>query len=217
MFYYKDIILDKINLNKLECSESARKGDPIAQYNLGSCYQHGNGVIKDYNKALLWYSKSANNGYALGQNNLGELYEKGFGCNKDYNKAFEWYSKSANYECAEGQKNLGNCYYYGRGITKDYNKAFELYLKSANNGCALGQNSLGTNINVKEAIIWYKKALDNGFENANKELNKILLKKFYQKIIDYLRMDKERIFKIILELIQNHKVTYGNMALWLYY
>ncbi|CAB4481150.1 unnamed protein product [Rhizophagus irregularis] len=54
MFYYKDIILDKINLNKLECSESARKGDPIAQYNLGSCYQHGNGVIKDYNKALLW-------------------------------------------------------------------------------------------------------------------------------------------------------------------
>ncbi|PKY43691.1 hypothetical protein RhiirA4_457744 [Rhizophagus irregularis] len=27
MFYYKDIILDKINLNKLECSESARKGE----------------------------------------------------------------------------------------------------------------------------------------------------------------------------------------------
>ncbi|CAB4481157.1 unnamed protein product [Rhizophagus irregularis] len=89
LLYYKDIILDKINLSKLEYSESARKGDPIAQYNLGYCYQYGKRVAKDYNKAFIWYSKSANNDYALGQNNLGECYEKGIGTDKDYEKAFE--------------------------------------------------------------------------------------------------------------------------------
>jgi TPR repeat protein len=169
LYYYKDIILDKINLSKLEYSESARKGNPAAQYNLGYCYQHGKGVAKDYNKAFIWYTKSAKNEYALGQNNLGECYEKGFGTDKNYNKAFELYSKSAENGCAEGQKNLGNCYYYGRGITKDDKKAFELYSESANNGYALGQNNLarcyemgiGTDIDFNKAFECYFKAANS--------------------------------------------------------
>src|SRR2546423_1767821 len=48
-FYYKDIILEN-NLHDfmIKYLKSSRKGDPVAQYNLGYCYQHGQGVVQDY-------------------------------------------------------------------------------------------------------------------------------------------------------------------------
>src|SRR5438034_3267327 len=51
-FYYKDIILDKLKLSKYLES-------------LGFCYQFGQGVTKNHNKAFELYFKSANNGCAL--------------------------------------------------------------------------------------------------------------------------------------------------------
>ncbi|CAB4398225.1 unnamed protein product [Rhizophagus irregularis] len=130
LFYYKDIILNKIdtiNLSEfiVEYLRSAKKGDLIAQYNLGNCYQYGHGVAQDYKKAFKWYSYSANNGHAKSQNKLGELYYHGRGIYQDFKKAFEWYSKSANNGCAEGQNNLGKCYCHGTGIKQDYKKAFK--------------------------------------------------------------------------------------------
>jgi TPR repeat protein len=111
LFYYKDIILskiDSINLSEfvIEYLRSAKKGDLTAQYNLGNCYQFGHGVAQDYKKAFKWYYNSANNGHAKSQNSLGELYYHGRGVTQDFKKAFEWYSKSANNGCAEGQYNL---------------------------------------------------------------------------------------------------------------
>ncbi|CAB4481158.1 unnamed protein product [Rhizophagus irregularis] len=50
LFYYKDIILD----DRVKYFESARKGDSIAQYNLGYCYQYGKGIAIDYNEAFKW-------------------------------------------------------------------------------------------------------------------------------------------------------------------
>ncbi|CAB4409538.1 unnamed protein product [Rhizophagus irregularis] len=58
---------------------------------------------------------------------------------RNYNKAFEWYFKSANNEFAKGQHCLGHCYYYG----------------------------IGTKVDVEKAVIWYKKALNNGVKDAS--------------------------------------------------
>ena len=33
------------------------------QYNLGLCYEEGEGVDQDLNKAIMWYSKAAQQGY----------------------------------------------------------------------------------------------------------------------------------------------------------
>src|SRR5438034_172769 len=123
LFYYKDIILDQINLSNFnKYLKSAIKGDSIAQYNLGCCYQYGQGTAQDYNKALEWYSKSANNGCAEGQNNLGECYYYGRGTTKDYIRACIWYSKAANAGYALGRNNFGECYHHGRGVKKNHDK-----------------------------------------------------------------------------------------------
>jgi TPR repeat protein len=50
----------------------ARRGDPIAQYNLACCYQYGKEIEQDYFKAFEWYYKSANNGHAKSQHILGD-------------------------------------------------------------------------------------------------------------------------------------------------
>src|SRR6266540_3593113 len=122
---------------------SARRGNIIAQYNLGYCYQYGKGVSKDEKKAFEWYLKSAEAGNNAVQNNLGHCYKYGIGTNKDEKKAFEWYLKSAEAGNNDAQYNLGCCYYCGTGVNKNEKKAFEWYLESAKNGNSLGQCNLG--------------------------------------------------------------------------
>ncbi|GBB94310.1 hypothetical protein RclHR1_02330008 [Rhizophagus clarus] len=183
LYYYKDIILDIRNLDGLsdiviKYLKSARKGDPIDQYNLGVCYQYGKGVTQDYKKAFEWYFKSANNGYARGQCNLGLCYYYGRGTIQDYKNAFEWYFKSANNGCAKGQNNLGYCYQYGKGVKLDYKKAFDWYFKSANNGYAGGQYNLGYCYydgkgiaqNYDKAFEWYLRSANNGHAMSKNNL-----------------------------------------------
>ena len=52
---------------------------------------YGDGVTKDYKKAVEWYTKAVEQGYARGQCNLGVMYENGYGVTKDYKKAVGWY------------------------------------------------------------------------------------------------------------------------------
>ena len=42
---------------------AAKFNNPVAQYNVGMCYQRGDGVAKDCNEALKWYRKALENGY----------------------------------------------------------------------------------------------------------------------------------------------------------
>ncbi len=45
--------------------EMAERGDPRAQFNLAYCYEMGDGVKKDMEKALYWYRKAADSGSDL--------------------------------------------------------------------------------------------------------------------------------------------------------
>ncbi|CAB5195302.1 unnamed protein product [Rhizophagus irregularis] len=68
----------------------------IAAYNLGRCYENGNGVEKDERKAFEYYKNSANQDYLDAQFQLGYCYSKGIGTIIDKKKAIESYKKAAN-------------------------------------------------------------------------------------------------------------------------
>jgi len=57
---------------------------------LGVIYANGNGVLKDYKKAINWYKKAAKNGDTRTQFNLGFIYHKGSGVERDEKKAVYW-------------------------------------------------------------------------------------------------------------------------------
>ncbi|MBR6902145.1 MAG: sel1 repeat family protein, partial [Synergistaceae bacterium] len=53
--------------------KAADNGDAIAQYNIGSLYENGLGVKKNYKKAIEWYEKAAAQGHKDAQARLKEL------------------------------------------------------------------------------------------------------------------------------------------------
>src|SRR5262249_39738338 len=55
----------------------ADKGDPEAQFLLGTAWAKGQGLTNNYEEAAKWYRRAADQGHAGAQAGLGELYEAG--------------------------------------------------------------------------------------------------------------------------------------------
>jgi len=56
--------------------KAADQGYTIAQYNLGTMYENGEGVPKDYAEAASWYRNAADQGDADAKKNLATLYDR---------------------------------------------------------------------------------------------------------------------------------------------
>ena len=67
-------------------AKAAEQGHSPSQFNLGLMYYFGEGIIKNYKKALQWFGKAAEQGNADAQSNLGLMYYKGEGTEKNYEK-----------------------------------------------------------------------------------------------------------------------------------
>ena len=121
----------------------AERGDPVAQFNLGVCYDNGEGVAKDQVEAVKWFRKAADQGLAEAQGNLGVCYRNGKGVAKDQVEAVKWFRKAADQGLAEAQGNLGFCYDNGKGVAKDQVEAVKWFRKAADQGLAVAQFNLG--------------------------------------------------------------------------
>ena len=154
-----------------DLESKAKKGDPNAQNTLAIRFFNGDGVSKDFKKALKFWHKAANQDQVHAQYYLGLIYYYGLERTKiDYVKALFWYKKAANRNDHEAQKNIGWMYYNGKGVNKDYLKSFRWYLKSANQGNVIAMLNIassyffGTGVerSYREALNWYKRAFKKG-------------------------------------------------------
>jgi TPR repeat protein len=73
----------------------AEQGNPSAQFRLGSLYENGDGVPRDFVKARQWYEKAAVQGDAMAQFYLGIQSAYGEGGPLDLVQAHMWYSLAA--------------------------------------------------------------------------------------------------------------------------
>jgi len=108
----------KIDISALE--SKASQGDSIAQNDLGSMYQFGDGVTKNYPKAIEYYQQASGQGLGLATANLGYMYDFGLGTPENNEKAIELYKVAANAGEPSGMLNLGAMYGEGQGIERDY-------------------------------------------------------------------------------------------------
>ena len=83
----------------------AEQGNADAQFRLGSMYDLGVGVARDYKLALAWYTKAAEQGNGDAQSALGYLYYEGRGTPQDYKQAYAWSSLAAANEKIEAIHN----------------------------------------------------------------------------------------------------------------
>ncbi|UZO08236.1 uncharacterized protein OCT59_028494 [Rhizophagus irregularis] len=131
-FYYFGKLLLKTNYEKsfYYFQKAAENGCKFAQFNLGGCYQLGDGVMKDLRKSFELYKNSAERGYINAQSQLIYCYTFGYGTEIDRVKAFELAKTIAEKGYGDVQYLLGQYYIHGEGVNKDGKKAFELFRKS---------------------------------------------------------------------------------------
>lgn len=112
----------------------AQRGIDEGQYNLGVCYETGDGVQQNYEKALFWYKKAADQGHAKAQYNLGVMVYNGYGTKADPQQAAQLFLLSANQGDMYAQFNMGVCYYKGEGVEQNILRALEWFKKAADQG-----------------------------------------------------------------------------------
>jgi hypothetical protein len=178
----------------------AKLDDASAQIKLGSCYENGCGVPKDYEQSFSWYKKAAIQYNPIAQHFLGVMYYNGKGVSADQEQAIYWWTKAAeqgntfakeslealqtisNAEQGDpvAQHELGAMYSWGRLVSQNHEKALYWYIKAAEQGDARMQHSLGLRYRAgknvpqsdEQAVFWFKKAAEQGLLIAQKHLDK---------------------------------------------
>ena len=115
---------------------AAHDGDPRAQNHLGTLFEDGRIVARDFGRAVFWYRKSAEMGNPEGQLNLGRMYRGGMGMERDERRAAYWYRAAAGQGLAAAQFFLGVMYESGRGLERDPVKAWMWFSLAADQGDA---------------------------------------------------------------------------------
>ena len=113
---------------------AAHDGDPRAQNHLGTLFEDGKIVARDFGRALFWYRKAADQGDAQGQLNLGRMYRGGLGIERDERRAAYWYRAAAGQGVAAAQFFLGVMNEAGRGVERDPVKAWMWFSLAAEQG-----------------------------------------------------------------------------------
>lgn len=75
--------------------ESAEKGDPQSQCDLGLKYVNGEDISKDEREAVKWFRKAAEQGHAKAQCLLGVMYGAGTGISRDLIYSYAWLTTSS--------------------------------------------------------------------------------------------------------------------------
>jgi len=134
----------------------AEKGDPIAQYRLGTLYAEGKGVEQNDATAFQWMQRAASQGDADAQYNVGASYIGGLGVAKSEAEAAKWFRRAADQGMVYAQFNLGLLYASGTGVPQDNVEALK-WLDLALFGLPAG----GARSDVARAIVDVSATMNN--------------------------------------------------------
>ncbi|MDB6033421.1 MAG: hypothetical protein JWM16_3759 [Verrucomicrobiales bacterium] len=87
--------------------QRAEAGDPVAQFNLGYCFEMGQGTPVDHESAFRWYLRAAKQGYPRAQYHVGLAYSYGGqGVDWDLTEACKWLILAAKHGIREAEELL---------------------------------------------------------------------------------------------------------------
>ncbi|HEY0276100.1 MAG TPA: tetratricopeptide repeat protein [Paenirhodobacter sp.] len=151
---------------------AAEAGSVEAQALLADIYREGgDGVDKDYAKALFWARKAADQGSTRARVTLGVMYRDGLGVAPDAPKALADFQAASDAGDRKAPRYLGLAF----EATGDGAKAFAAYQSGADRGDITSQYLLGRayefGIGVEQSYVlartWYQKSAARGDEIAS--------------------------------------------------
>jgi len=118
--------------------KAAEMGDRDAQFNVGYSYVYGLGVAPDLNLAIQWFKKAADQGDEDAEKRLEECKRRA-AINLDYCERHAKFAFSRSLETAKmghlpAQFNVGHSYLTGNGVAPDLNLAIQWFKKAADQG-----------------------------------------------------------------------------------
>jgi len=152
--------------------------DAEVQLALGLMHARGDGVPRNYAKALKCFEDAAAQNLAAAQYNLGIMYSNGHGVTQDKQQAMKWYQLAAEQGNVDAQVNLGFLYYSGTGIPEDTEKAVPWFQRAAEQKNPIAQfflgvcydNGYGVTVDKFKALNWYRLAGEQGHVKAQVNL-----------------------------------------------
>ncbi len=161
-----------------------RAGDAYAPSILGGIYLNGQyGVPKDPKKGIAYLRLGVRKNDSAAANNLGLAYYQGNGVTRNYRLAFHYYklAERLDYKDEVPIYNQGICLLLGRGTKADYVAAVEKFRRSAESHYASALAYLGfcyrfgygVELNIQEALKWYKQAAKRGHKSARATLRQL--------------------------------------------
>ena len=151
----------------------AEKGDPAAQYALGTAYANGQGFARDYAEAAKWLRMAAVQGHTGARFNLGVAYHNGLGVPQDYAEAAKWFRSAAEQGHPGAKNNLGAAYFNGRGVPRDpaegmrwYRSAAEQDIRAPSSTSARRMPTETASRGITPSVGVARKAVDQGHADA---------------------------------------------------
>ncbi len=162
-------------------AEAAKKGDPLAFFEIGAVYTEGRGVKADLAEAAKWYQKAADAGIAPAEYRLASLYEKGTGVDRDLGKAKALYEKAAEKGNASAMHNLAVLMASGGEGAPDFAAAGKWFAKAADLGVRDSQFNLailyargnGVKQDLEESYKWFAIAARDGDTDAGQKRDEV--------------------------------------------
>lgn len=159
--------------------QASERGHPLAQFNLGLCFESGKGVDRDLSRAAECYKAAAAQGQASAMYNLALFYMEGLGgLPKDPQHSLELLTDAAENGLCKAQLYLGLYYADESSSHCDYSKAVPfLEMAAAKNDPSAEYNlgicyerGLGIERNMSKAANLYKAAAALGHTGAQYNL-----------------------------------------------
>lgn len=168
---------------------AAEQGDLSAQYHLGECFEHGDGVTEDIRAAARWYSMAADQGDIESERALKRVEQEirnnmmpnYFILDADVNENIKAAERGDTY--AQGM--LAYKYNQGIRVEHSYENAVYWWTKAAMQDDPQAQFNLaecyelghGVPKDIAKATEWYEESASNGFVEAKRALVRISLER----------------------------------------
>lgn len=161
--------------------EAAKKGDPLAYFEIGSRFTDGRGVKVDLAEASKWYQLASDKGLAPAEYRLANFYEKGTGLTRDMAKAKALYLSAAEKGNASAMHNLAVLNATGVGGTPDFNEAARWFQQAAELNVRDSQFNLailfargnGVSQDLEESYKWFAIAAKQGDQDAAQKRDEV--------------------------------------------
>ncbi len=162
-------------------AEAAKKGDPLALFEIGAVYTEGRGIKADLAEAAKWYQRAADAGVIPAEYRLASLYEKGTGVGRDLKKARTLYQQAAEKGNASAMHNLAVMLASGGDAAPDFAGAGKWFAMAADRGIRDSQFNLailyargnGVSQDLEESYKWFAVAARDGDADAAQKRDEV--------------------------------------------